>query len=102
MSRKQRLSVSVDDELVEAAERAVASGQVATVSAWVNDALRLKVVHERRQRALAEFIAGYEAEYGEITPEEMARASRRARSRALPARVLSPREPASDSLESGG
>jgi hypothetical protein len=38
---------------------------------------------DRRLRALDEFIAGYEAEYGEITEDEMAEAARRARERAV-------------------
>jgi Arc/MetJ-type ribon-helix-helix transcriptional regulator len=86
MGSKQRLSASVDADLIEAAERAVERGQAETVSAWVNDALRLKLEHERRLEALAEFIVDYEAEHGEITPEEMRMAARRARSRAVSVR----------------
>jgi Arc/MetJ-type ribon-helix-helix transcriptional regulator len=90
MSLKQRLSASVDRELIEAAEQAVKRGHAATVSAWVNDALRHKLEHEQRQRALEEFIAEYEAEHGEITHEEMQSAARRARARAVGARSLGP------------
>jgi hypothetical protein len=43
----------------------------------------VKVEHDRRLRALDEFIAGYEAEHGEITEDEMAGAVRRARERAV-------------------
>lgn len=64
---KQRLSASVDEELIEAAEKSVARGDSESVSAWVNDALRLKLAQERRLEALAAFIAGYEGEHGEIT-----------------------------------
>ena len=39
--------------------------------------------HDRRLRALDEFIVGYEAEHGEITEEEVAGAVRRARERAV-------------------
>ncbi len=45
----------------------------------MNDALRLKVEHERRLRGIDDFIAAYEAEYGEITDEEMDAAYRAAR-----------------------
>jgi Arc/MetJ-type ribon-helix-helix transcriptional regulator len=83
MSTKQRLSASVDAELVAMAQEAVAQGQAESVSAWINDALRLKVRHDQRLRALDEFLAGYEAEYGEITEEEMREAARRARGRAV-------------------
>ena len=85
---KQRLSASVDAELIVAAEDAVARGRSESVSAWVNDALRLKFDHERRLEALAEFVAGYEAENGEITSDEMRLAVRRARSRAIPVREI--------------
>ncbi len=83
MTGKRRLSATVDAELVEASQAAVAAGRAESVSAWVNDALRLKVEQDRRLRALDEFIGGYEAEHGEITDDEMAAAVRRARERAI-------------------
>jgi Arc/MetJ-type ribon-helix-helix transcriptional regulator len=83
MTTKKRLSATVDADLVEAGHVAVEAGFAESVSAWVNDALRLKTEHDRRLRALDEFIAGYEAEHGEITDEEMAGAVRRARERAV-------------------
>jgi hypothetical protein len=49
----------------------------------VNDALRLKIEHDRRLRGIDDFIAAYEAEYGEITDEEMDAAHRAARARAI-------------------
>ena len=73
--------------MLEAAEQAVERGDADTVSAWVNDALRLKLESERRQQALAAFIAAYESEHGDITEEEMRAATRRARSRAVTARA---------------
>jgi Arc/MetJ-type ribon-helix-helix transcriptional regulator len=83
MSIKQRLSASVDAELVAVAQEAVAAGQAENVSAWVNDALRLKADHDRRLRAVDEFLAAYEAENGEITDEEIRVAARGARGRAV-------------------
>lgn len=88
--KKQRLSASVDADLVHAAEAAVAAGQTETVSAWVNEALRLKLEHDRRLLALAKYIKQYESEHGEITPEEMRSAARRARARATPVRAPAP------------
>lgn len=88
MKGKQRLSASVDAELIAAAERAAASGIVPTVSAWVNDAMRLKLEHDRRLQALAQFIAEYESEHGEITGEKMVAASREAKRRAVSVRGL--------------
>jgi Arc/MetJ-type ribon-helix-helix transcriptional regulator len=83
MSSKHRLSATVDAEFIEAGQAAVRAGDAENMSAWVNDALRLKVEHDRRHRALGEFIAEYEAEHGEITEEEMTAAARRARERAV-------------------
>jgi hypothetical protein len=40
-------------------------------------------IQKRRMKALSAFIAGYEAEHGEITDEEMRLASRRARASAM-------------------
>ena len=86
MKNKRRLSVSVDREYAEAAEAAVMEGHAPSVSAWVGDALRLKVEHDRRSGALAAFVAAHEAEHGEITDEEIRDAERSARSRAVTVR----------------
>jgi Arc/MetJ-type ribon-helix-helix transcriptional regulator len=83
MTTKRRLSASVDAELVAVAQEAVTDGHAESISAWVNDALRLKADHDRRLQALDEFLAAYEAEHGEITDEEMRDAARRARERAI-------------------
>ncbi len=83
MSIKQRLSASVDAELVAVAQEDVAAGQAENVSAWVNDALRLKADHDRRLQAVDEFLAAYEAEHGEITDDEIRDAARGARGRAV-------------------
>jgi len=83
MSVKERLSASVDAELVAAAQHAVARGQAESVSAWVNEALRLKADQDRRLAALDDFLASYEADHGEITDQEIHDAARRARERAV-------------------
>lgn len=82
MKGKQRLSASVDTELLQAAQSAVQDGRAESVSAWVNDALRLKAEHESRMQALDSFLADYEAKHGAITDVEMDEAVRRARGRA--------------------
>lgn len=82
MYAKQRLSASVDAEFLRAAQLAVDEGRAASVSAWVNDALRLKSEHDRRMRSLDAFLAAYEAEHGVITDAEINQATRRARTRA--------------------
>ena len=70
-TRKERMTVTVDPELVEAGNQAVADGRADSLSAWVNAALRDRALQEQRLRSLGEAIADYEAEYGEITDEEM-------------------------------
>jgi len=82
MMGKQRLSASIDTELLQAAQTAVDKGRASSVSAWVNDALRLKAEHDRRMDALDSFLAAYEAEHGVITEVEIDEAVRRAQSRA--------------------
>ena len=88
MSTKERLSASVDAELIRAAEQAVKRGLAASVSAWVNDALQLKLDQERRLESLAAFVSAYEQEHGEISPEEIRLATRRARAKAVATRGL--------------
>ena len=88
---KGRLSASVDADLLAAAERAVAEGSAENVSAWVNAAMRRQVEHDRRMRALADFVAAYESRHGIITNEEIAGATRRARSRAVVVRAPAPK-----------
>jgi hypothetical protein len=82
MKGKQRLSASVDADLLEAAQTAVDEGQADSISAWVNDALRLKAEHDRRMRALDSFLAAYETEHGPISQTEIDQAVRRSRARA--------------------
>ena len=42
MTAKSRLSVTIDADLIAAGQAAVAAGEAESISAWVNDALRLK------------------------------------------------------------
>lgn len=69
--------MTVDRQLLAAANAAVAAGRAASVSAWVNDALTAQADRERRLALLAELIADYEAKHGVITDEEL-EAQRRA------------------------
>ena len=96
MTGKERLSASVDADLLAVAQDAVARGHAESMSAWVNDALRLKADRDRRLAALDEFIAAFEAEHGEISEQEMADAARRARSRAVVVRGPQGRGPSGE------
>lgn len=87
---RERLSASVEAELLEAGRAAVAQGRAQSLSAWVNDALRRQAEHDVRMQALDAFIERYEAEHGAITETEMRDAARRARSRAVIVRTPEP------------
>lgn len=91
MRHKQRVTVSLHPVWVEAAQTAVRRGLAASVSAWIDDALRQKVEREARLAALAAAIEAHEAEHGVITPEEIRESARRARSRAVVVRGRRPR-----------
>ncbi|HEX7836410.1 MAG TPA: hypothetical protein VF469_03055 [Kofleriaceae bacterium] len=81
------MTVTVDRALVEAANEAVASGRAPSLSMWVNAALAERVAKERRLRGLAEAIASYEAEFGEISDAEMIAQQRRDRANAIAVRA---------------
>lgn len=83
MARKQRLSASVDADLIAAGQAAVAAGTTENLSAWVSEALRRQAEHDRRLAALGEVLADFEAEHGALTDAEIAGASRWARERAV-------------------
>jgi hypothetical protein len=73
----------VEADRIGSGQQAVAEGRAENLSAWVNEALRLKVDHDRRMQAQDRFVAAYESEHGEITEDEMASAARRGRERAV-------------------
>lgn len=75
--------MTVDPELVVAANEAVAAGLADSVSGWVNDALAAKALRDRQMRAMSEAIAAYEAEFGEITAPEIADQQRADRAAAV-------------------
>lgn len=91
MSKKERLTVTVDPELVRAGQEAVAAGRAESLSGWVNLALAERAEKERRLRAMADALSAYEAEFGEISPEEMAAQERADRAAARVVRGAAPR-----------
>lgn len=86
MTYRQRLSATVEADLLSAAKRAVAEGRAESLSAWVNEALKRQAQHDERMKALGGFIREYEAEHGAITDEEMRAARRGFRARAIAVR----------------
>lgn len=63
--------MSLDPELVEKAENAVAAGAAPNVSAWVAAAMHDKAADDARDRAWDELIEMLEAEHGPITEQDM-------------------------------
>lgn len=86
MTPRQRLSATVSAELLAAGRDAVAERRAPNLSAWVNDALARQAEHDRRMKALDEFVRAYEAERGVITDEEVREARRHFRGRAVAVR----------------
>ncbi|MCC5952644.1 MAG: hypothetical protein JJU45_11175 [Acidimicrobiia bacterium] len=76
-AKKQRLTVTVDPEFVEAGQRAVSSGEADSLSGWVSAALEDRIRRDRKLALLAVAVADFENEFGEISTEEIA-AQRRA------------------------
>lgn len=83
MSEKQRLSVSIDNDLVDAARAAVEQGEADSVSAWVGAAMRDRADRDRKLRLMGEWIRDFEAEHGEITEAEMDASERAMRARSI-------------------
>jgi hypothetical protein len=80
---KERLTVTVDSELIEAANAAVSEGRAESLSGWVNLALAERASKERRLPALAEAVESFEKEFGEITSAELAAQERSDRKSAV-------------------
>jgi hypothetical protein len=68
----RKLAVSFEAPLADQIQLAASQETHGNVSAWLADAARQKI----RQRALAEAVAAYEAEHGEITSEELGEVKR--------------------------
>lgn len=93
MSGKQRLSASVDGDLLASGRAAVSAGRAGSISEWVNEALRRQATHDARLEAVGDFITAFEAEHGQLTDKEIEDAYRRAKARAIivrDGRVLAP------------
>ena len=90
MTNRERLSATVEADMLAAGRAEVAQGRAESLSAWVNDALRRQVEHDRRMKALDDFLDRYETDHGEITEEEIREATRRTRERAVVVRAPSP------------
>ena len=69
---KKRVTVTVDEDLLDAAAVAVAAGRAESLSAWVGEAMAQRHVSDQRLGELAALIDEYEAEHGVISDDELA------------------------------
>ena len=83
MSKKGRITITLDREIIDAANAEVAAGRADSLSAWIGRALAERLENERRLVAMADAVAAYEAEFGIITAEEMAEQERKDRRNAI-------------------
>lgn len=97
-ARKARLTITVDPDLVAAGNQAVESGLADSLSGWVNGALQQQVARDRRLRALADAVTAYEAQFGEITADEIEAVRAADRERAV---VVRPRRAPVKSRKTG-
>lgn len=86
------MTVTVDPELVEAANRAVSDGAAESLSGWVSAALIDKVAKDRKLADLRKAVESYEVEFGEISSEELAAQARTDRTGAVIVRGRRPVE----------
>ena len=85
--RKRRVTVTVDEDLLEEANAAVGEGRARSVSEWVAGAMAERRVREQRLTVLSELIRDYEVSHGVITEDEMAEQAQRDRDAAAVARM---------------
>ena len=69
---KQRVTVTVDEELLEAASSAVSEGHARSVSEWVGEAMAQRRDRDARLAVMRRLLHEYEAEHGFISDEEIA------------------------------
>ena len=69
---KERVTITVEIDLLNHAKSAVQSGACRSVSEWIGQAMAEQLAKDARLVALDELIAEFEAEYGPITDEEIA------------------------------
>ena len=83
MQTKQRLSASIDADVLDAGRRAVARGRSASLSAWVEEALRRQAAADSRAAALEAWVVEVQREDGPLSDEDVTAAEQRAQREAV-------------------
>lgn len=68
---KRRVTITVDEEILQVAAQAVSDGDADSVSSWISDAMVHRRATELRLVALSHMVADYEAQHGAITADEL-------------------------------
>lgn len=84
---KQRVTVTVDEALLQDVSRRVQHGHAESLSAWVGEAMAQRAARDERLAVLAAIVAEYEAEHGEITDDELAQQAQADRDAAAAVRL---------------
>ena len=69
---KKRVTITVDEDILQVAAQAARDGDADSVSSWISDAMVHRHATELRLAALSHLVADYEAEHGVITADELA------------------------------
>ena len=76
---KERVTITVEIDLLDHAKSAVETGVCRSVSEWICEAMAEQMAKDARLAAMDALIADFEAEYGPITDEEIAEQRQRDR-----------------------
>lgn len=85
--QKQRVTITVDETLLDEAATAVRAGRSRSVSEWIGEAMAQRRDSDQRLAVLARLVCEYEAEHGFITDDEMADQAQRDRDAAAAVRA---------------
>ena len=88
---KRRVTITVDEALLDEASAAVGEGRARSVSEWVAGAMEQRRVRDRRLGVLGELVRDYEAAHGVITDDEIAEQTQRDRDAAASSRMAAGR-----------
>ena len=89
--QKQRVTVTVDEELLQAASTAVSEGRSRSVSEWVGEAMAQRRDRDQRLAVLRRLVSEYEAEHGVISDDEIEEQAQRDRDAAASLRIAARR-----------
>lgn len=85
--QKRRVTVTVDEELLQEAGTAVSERRSRSVSEWIGEAMAQRRDRDQRLAVLRRLVSEYEAEHGVISDDEIAEQAQRDRAAATNQRI---------------